>query len=103
MARTLRRIPIRRVANRHNLFMGGDRELMMLSALCNAALVLTAINWLATAVGGLLWTISIVALRRMAKADPQMRRVYWRQRRYKTYYPARSTPWRENSAAPQGA
>jgi type IV secretion system protein VirB3 len=32
----------------------------------------------------------------MAKADPLMRQVYFRHRRYRTYYPARSTPWRVN-------
>jgi type IV secretion system protein VirB3 len=32
----------------------------------------------------------------MAKADPQLRFVYLRHRRYQRYYPAQSTPFRSN-------
>ena len=31
------------------------------------------------------------------KSDPKMRHVYLRHRRYKGYYPARSTPFRDNT------
>jgi type IV secretion system protein VirB3 len=34
----------------------------------------------------------------MAKADPRLRFVYMRHRRYKPYYPARSTPFRVNAS-----
>ena len=34
---------------------------------------------------------------RMAKADPKMRHVYMRHRRYKPYYAPRSTPFRDNT------
>ena len=34
--------------------------------------------------------------RKMAKSDPRMRQVYIRHRKYKSYYPARSTPFRIN-------
>ena len=34
----------------------------------------------------------------MAKADPLMRQVYLRSRRYRPYYSARSTPFRENTS-----
>ena len=40
---------------------------------------------------------ALFALRLMAKADPKLRHVYLRHRRYKPYYPARSTPFRENT------
>ena len=36
-------------------------------------------------------------LRLMAKSDARMRQIYMRHRRYKAYYPARSTPFRENN------
>lgn len=92
----LRKIPIRRVGNRHNLFMGGDRELVMFAGLCAFALIFSAQELRATVVGLLLWFGTLFACRIMAKADPKMRFVYMRQRKYKTYYPARSTPFREN-------
>jgi type IV secretion system protein TrbD len=94
--RPLRTIPSRRVGNRHNLVLGGDRELVMFSGLLAAALIFSAVELRATVVGIGLWVASLWALRRMAKADPLMRQVYMRQRRYRTYYPARSTPFRDN-------
>jgi type IV secretion system protein VirB3 len=35
----------------------------------------------------------------MAKSDPRLRPVYLRHRKYKRYYPARSTPFRSNTAS----
>lgn len=93
----LRIIPIRRAGNRENLFMGGDRELVMFSGLLAFALIFSAQELRATVVGLVLWFGALYAFRIMAKADPKMRFVYMRQRRYKTYYPARSTPFRENT------
>ncbi|MDD4616138.1 MAG: conjugal transfer protein TrbD [Alphaproteobacteria bacterium] len=93
----LRTIPIRRAGNRDNLFMGGDRELVMFSGLMAFALIFSAQELKATITGLLLWFGAIYAFRAMAKADPKMRQVYMRHRRYKSYYPARSTPFRENT------
>lgn len=47
----LRAIPIRRAGNRHNLFMGGDRELVMFSGLLAFALIFSA-QELRASVGG---------------------------------------------------
>ena len=93
----LRTIPIRRAGNRHNLFMGGDRELVMFSGLLAAILIFVAQDWRAFLGGVVLWFGSLWVLRLMAKSDPQMRAVYLRQRRYKRYYSARSTPFRNNT------
>jgi type IV secretion system protein VirB3 len=94
----LRTIPIRRVGNRHNLFMGGDRELVMMAGLLAFALIFQAQELQATVVGLLLWFGALFACRRMAKSDPRLRFVYLRHRRYQPYYPARSTPFRENTS-----
>ena len=93
---SLRTIPIRQAGNRHNLFMGGDRELVMFSGLLAGALVFSAQEWKATIFGILLWFTSLYLLRLMARSDANMRKIYMRHRRYKAYYPARSTPFREN-------
>lgn len=92
----LRSIPIHRSLTRHNLFMGGDRELVMSSGLCAFALVFAAQTYVATVYGIFLWVCSLFVLRLMAKADPQMRQAYMRHRLYARYYPARSTPFRQN-------
>lgn len=93
----LRTIPIRRVGTRHNLFMGGDRELVMMAGVLAFALIFEAQELRATVVGLVLWFGALFACRRMAKSDPQMRPVYMRHRRYRPYYPARSTPFRTNT------
>ncbi len=93
---SLRTIPIRKCGNRPSLFMGGDRELVMFSGLLSAILVFAAQDWLAAIFGVALWFLSLKGLRLMAKTDPYMRAVYLRQRGYQAYYPARSTPFRNN-------
>ena len=93
----LRTIPIRRAGNRSNLFMGGDRELVMLSGVLAFALIFSAAELRATVVGIVLWFAALFVFRLMAKADPRMRQVYLRHRRYAAYYPPRATPFRENS------
>lgn len=93
----LRTVPIRRAGNRHNLFMGGDRELVMFAGMMAFALVFSAQELRATVVGLLLWFAALYLCRLMAKADPKLRHVYLRHRRYKAYYPARSTPFRVNT------
>lgn len=95
----LRTVPLRRAGNRHNLFMGGDRELVMFTGLMAFALVFSAQELRASVVGIVLWFGALYLLRLMAKSDPQMRSVYLRHRRYRPYYAARSTPFRNNTAS----
>lgn len=90
----MRAIPIHQVANRENLFMGGDREMVMFAGLLSMALIFSAQELRATMFGIALWFGALFALRKLAIADPKMRHVYLRTRRYKAYYPARSTPFR---------
>lgn len=92
----LRTIPLRRAGNRHNLFMGGDRELVMFAGLLAFALIFSAQELRATVIGLLLWFGALFLFRLMAKSDPKLRFVYMRHRKYKAYYPARSTPFRVN-------
>lgn len=97
----IRTVPIRRAGNRDNLVLGGDRELVLFTGLLAAALIFSAHDIKAAVFGMLLWTLGLQVFRIMAKADPKMRFVYLRQRRYRKYYPARSTPFRENGPAEQ--
>lgn len=95
----VRTLPIRRAGNRVNLVIGGDRELVMFSGLLAGALIFTAQETKAAMFGFTMWFAAVYVLRLMAKADPRMRHVYLRQRRYRDYYPPRSTPFRTNGAA----
>jgi type IV secretion system protein VirB3 len=49
----LRSVPIRRSGVRNNLFLGGDRELVMLTGLASMALIVPAINSLKAWAAGL--------------------------------------------------
>lgn len=79
--------------------MGGDRELVMSSGVVAFALIFSAMELRAAGVGLFLWFASLYVFRLMAKADPRMRHVYLRHRRYRSYYPARATPFRDNTAS----
>jgi type IV secretion system protein TrbD len=92
----MRTVPIRRAGNRTNLVLGGDRELVMMSGLLAGALIVSAQEVKAAVFGTFMWVGGLYVLRLMARADPKMRYVYLRQRRYKKYYAPRSTPFREN-------
>jgi type IV secretory pathway TrbD component len=91
---SLRRTPFHRVLHRPALLLGGERELVMMTAFAAGALGFAALNGVAAVIAAALWFGCLASLRRMAKADPQMSRVYVRQLRYRRYYPARSRPFR---------
>jgi type IV secretion system protein TrbD len=90
----LRLTPLRRALWRHNLVLGGERELVLLTALSCASVALLAAKILFIIGAGVVWAICIAPLRLMAKADPQMSRVYLRFIQYQHFYPARSRPAR---------
>jgi len=94
-----RTVPIRRAGNRENLVLGGDRELVMFAGLLAGALIFSAQELKAGVFGIALWVGALQVFRLMAKADPKMRFVYMRQRRYRKYYAPRSTPFRLNGPA----
>ena len=71
----------------------------MMSGLLAGALIFSAQELRAGIFGIAMWFAALYAFRLMAKADPKMRFVYMRQRLYKKYYPARSTPFRTNGPA----
>lgn len=93
----LRTIPIRQVGNRVNQVLGGDRELVLSSAVICGVLVFSAAEWKAAIVGAVLWFASIYLLRKMGKADPMMRHVYLKSIKYADYYPAQSSPFVEKA------
>lgn len=91
---SLRQTPLHRALHRPNLFLGGERELVLITAIVCGGVAISALNLVATVVGAGVWIVAIALLRLMAKADPQMSRVYLRYIRYRPYYPARSRPAR---------
>src|SRR3954462_5138425 len=95
-----REIVIHQSANRPNLLVGGDRELVLITMMVSAGLAfslapLWGIGWAV-----LFWIGSMAALQRMGKADPLLRHVYLRHIRYTAYYPAKSGLHGQNTETP---
>ena len=91
---SLRRLSFHRVLHRPALFLGGERELALMTLIIAGGLAVSGMNLVSFVVGGILWFCSIPVFRWMAKSDPQMTKVYIRQLKYRGYYPARSRPYR---------
>lgn len=89
----LRQTPIQRVLYRENLLLGGERELVMFTALVAGGIIISAQNIISVVVGVPLYVVVVYLLRMMAKVDPFMSKVYTRQLRYQAYYAPRSTPF----------
>ena len=85
-----RELLIHQSANRPNLILGGDRELVLFAGLTAACLTFTLASLTGIIVGLAFWLGSVTVLSRMGKADPMLRHVYLRHLRYKSFYPAKS-------------
>ena len=91
---TLRHLSFHRVLHRPGLFLGGEREPALMTAIIAGGLAVSGMNTVSFLVGATVWFACIPLLRWMAKADPHMTKVYGRQLRYRGYYPWRSRPFR---------
>jgi type IV secretory pathway TrbD component len=98
---SLRRTPFFRVLHRPRLFLGGEREPTLMMAIVAAGLAVSGQNLVTVIVSAVLWFGCIGLFRQMAKADPQMSRVYMRQIKYRSYYPPRSRPYRDAEKSSQ--
>ncbi len=92
---TLAAKPFPRVLSRHNLVLGGEREPVLVSAITCGMLAIPTMNLIGIVSGVLFWLASLQVWRWMAKADPQMLRVWIRALKYRGYYPAYSRPYRD--------
>ena len=91
----LLKVPIHRSLNRHDLWLGCDREMIMFAGLMCAVMVFVGMSKVSLVIAIAIWCFCLFALRLMAKADPQMRDVFMRYIRYAKYYPAKATPFRK--------
>ena len=85
-----REVVIHQSANRPNLLVGGDRELVLLTIMIAAGLAFSLATLWGVGLAFLFWITCIAALQRMGKADPLLRHVYMRHIRYLPFYPAKS-------------
>lgn len=73
---------------RSHLFLGGERELVLLTSLFCLILIVVLQNILAAVVGVVLWVGLLPVYRMMARADPRMTQVYRAYTRYQPFYAA---------------
>ena len=90
----LKAIPVHSALNRPNLFLGGDRELMLMLGLMCSLLIFIALTLPTIIIGVFIWLVCSYLLRTMAKADPLMRKIYIRQLKYVNFYSSASTPYK---------
>jgi len=86
----MRTVAIHPAVNRYNQLLGGDRELVLITALTASTLGLSLGTWWGVGLAVLFWTCAVGVLQRMGKADPLLRQVYLRHVRYRQFYPAKS-------------
>jgi type IV secretory pathway TrbD component len=95
-----REVPFHESANRPNLLLGGDREMVLVFAILAAMLVFAVMKWWSVVAGVVLWLTAVGVLARMGKADPLLRRVYIRHIRYRDFYPAKSRLFAPQTTTP---
>lgn len=86
-------IPIERALWRRHLFLGGEREPVMLTAGLCVIMGGLSFNWVAIVVSVVVWLVAIAAFRWMAKCDPRMFAIYRRSLKYRAYYPPYTRPY----------
>lgn len=82
----MKTIAIHRSFNRVNTFMGGDRELVMISALIAVVIVMQGQSFLGFIIATVFWLIMLAVARQMNKVDPQMRHVFVADLKFRQRY-----------------
>ena len=97
-----REIVIHQSANRPNLLLGADRELVLVMVMIAGGLAFSLATFWGIGLAVVLWIGSMAALQRMGKADPLLRPVSLRHIRYAPFYPAKSHLYSPSSETPGG-
>ncbi len=74
--------------------MGAERDPLMFSGLVAILVGGGGLTKLSIVTAILFWIVALIALRRMAKADPMMSSVWRKYYNQQDYYPARTSPWK---------
>ena len=85
-----REIVIHQSANRPNLILGGDRELVLIAMLTAISLAFSLGSWWGVGLSVAFWVGAVAVLQRMGKADPLLRQIYIRHIWCRSFYPAKS-------------
>lgn len=88
-----RKIPIRQSLHRHNHVLGAERDPVLYLALACFMVAVAGMNKIGALVAVLLYISGIFILRKLAKVDPMMCRVWLRHSSQQPFYPAKASIW----------
>ena len=91
----MRTLPRHQSLHRHAHVLGAERELVMTAGLVALLVGVGGLTVLSGVSAVVFWMVVVFALRRMAKADPIMSRVWLRHIKQQDFYRAKSGRWRE--------
>ncbi len=94
----MRNVTIHQSLLRDDLVLGGERDPVLYAGVLAVIIFVNGMSLSGTGLALAVWLASLTALRRMAKADPMMSRVWLRHIRQQRYYPAHSSPWVRDKA-----
>ena len=89
----MRTIPIHQSLHRHNHVLGAERELVLTAGLIALLVGIGGLTLISIVSAAVFWLFAVFALRRMAKADPQMSKVWLRHIKQQLFYPSRTGRW----------
>ncbi|MGE4194648.1 MAG: conjugal transfer protein TrbD [Pseudodesulfovibrio sp.] len=90
----MRTLTIHQSLHRHSHAMGAERELVLTCGLIALLVGIGGLSLLSVVTGFAFWVTAVFVLRRMAKADPIMSKVWLKHIKQQLFYPARSGVWR---------
>jgi type IV secretion system protein VirB3 len=80
-----------RAMSRPSHLLGAERELVLMTGLMAAILIVVAADWATALLGAVMWGAVLAVLRYMAKADPIMSKIYLDQLKLQAFYPAQTS------------
>ena len=86
----MRTLTIHQSLHRHSHVMGAERELVLTCGLIALLVGIGGLSGLSVVTGFAFWVTAVFVLRRMAKADPIMSRVWLKHIKQQLVYPARA-------------
>lgn len=92
MSDELRVRPVCRIGHRPIMFLGGDRDVIGMSAIAGATMAIFGGSWQGRVLGALLVLGGLAWARALVKRDPFWLPIYRRRMTYRNAYPARSAP-----------
>ena len=92
-----------RATSRSMLFMGGERELVIMTIVVSGALVFTGMTWTSFLIGAGLFFFGLYGLRKMANVDPELSKIFrrWYFTLNQKRYMARSNPHSTSYTSPK--